>query len=102
ANSTVNQSQSVICKSNPVPGAPFAMSRKSRIVVITLPTSTTNMTGFLIIVTGFSLRRESTPARDMIFGSQIEIVFSLAIVFSERSAISFQPEDDLLWLIADR
>src|ERR1700737_1866476 len=36
-------------------------------VVRSAPTSTTNMTGFLIIVWGFSFANESTTAREMIF-----------------------------------
>src|SRR5262245_41504259 len=83
AKSTVNQSQSVICKSKPTLGAPVMMSRTSKIEVITLPISTTNITGFFIIVTGFSLLKESPIAREMIFASQMEIAFSLAIVFSK-------------------
>src|SRR5262245_3116951 len=88
AKSTVNQSQSVICKSNPTLEAPVAMSRKSRPVVMTLPTSTTNMTGFFIIVMGFSFRIESNAARVTIFGSQIEIAFSLAMIWILNFQIS--------------
>ena len=46
-------------------------SRTSRSVVSTLPTSTTNMTGFLTIVRGWSLRSASTIARRTICGSQM-------------------------------
>src|SRR6201993_781381 len=69
ANSTVNHSQSVICRSKPKPGLWRAMSLNSSTVVMTLPTSTTNMTGLRIIVRGFSLRTESTSAWRTIFAS---------------------------------
>jgi hypothetical protein len=49
ANSTVNQSQSEIWKVKPATAGPLARSRTVRIVVMTAPTSTTNMTGFFIM-----------------------------------------------------
>src|SRR5262249_32414904 len=84
AKSTVNQSQRVICSSKPTP-APCVMLRMSRIVVRTLPTSTTNITGFPIILIGFSLRNASRIARWMILGSQMEIVLCFAIIFLSES-----------------
>src|ERR1700751_2071487 len=63
ANRTVNQSQSVICSPKPKCPAWLSAFHASWIVVKTAPTSTTNITGFLIIVRGFSLRNESTMAR---------------------------------------
>src|SRR5580698_2092952 len=63
AKSTVNQSQSVICKSNFVLPCRCMLSRIKSVVVRTLPTSTTNMTGLRIIATGFNLRKASTAAR---------------------------------------
>src|SRR5262245_47375038 len=84
AKSTVNQSHRVICSAKPM-GAPCAMLRMSRIVVRTLPTSTTNITGFPIILIGFSLMNESISARRMIFGSQMVIVLCFAICIVSRS-----------------
>ena len=49
ANSTVNHSHSVIWKVKPAPAAPAARSRTASMVVISAPTSTTNITGFFII-----------------------------------------------------
>src|SRR6267154_4646410 len=81
ANSTVNHSHSVICKLNLKSEPPL----KSRTVVIKLPISTTNMTGFPIIFRGLSFRNESQIARLTIFHSQTAFDF-LAI----NLAISFQ------------
>src|SRR5215472_16824533 len=69
ANNTVNHSHAVICRSKPNAGLFLAMSLIRRAVVITLPTSTTNMTGFFIMVRGFSLRIASFTAWRTIFGS---------------------------------
>src|ERR1017187_7246123 len=66
ANNTVNQSHSVICRLNLNAAPPL----NSSTVVITLPISTTNMTGFPIILRGFSLSRASHTALRMIFHSQ--------------------------------
>ena len=44
--------------------------RRSRMVVITLPISTTNMTGFPIILRGFSFVKASTRALRTIFHSR--------------------------------
>src|SRR5215469_4033335 len=70
ANSTVNQSQTVICRVKPIPDAPEKMSRIRKIVVSAAPTSTTNITGFFVKVTGFSLPKEATTARLTISGSK--------------------------------
>src|SRR6516162_8649727 len=67
ANATVNQSQSVICRLNLKAGPPLNRST----VVITLPISTTNMTGLPIILRGLSFRKASQRARRTIFPSQI-------------------------------
>ena len=48
------------------------VERRSRTVVSTLPTSTTNITGFFAIVRGCSLRSASTTAPRTIAGSQID------------------------------
>ena len=69
ANSTVNHSQSVICRLNTNAPPP----RTSSTVVITLPISTTNMTGLPIMWRGSSLTNESRMARETIFGSQIAL-----------------------------
>src|SRR5579864_240752 len=66
AKSTVNQSQSVICRLKINAAPPL----NSSTVVITLPISTTNMTGLPIILRGFNLTNESTIARRTIFHSQ--------------------------------
>ena len=63
ANSTVSQSQKVICNSNNRLPRPVTMSCTRRSVVNTLPTSTTNITGLRAIVRGWSLRNASHTAR---------------------------------------
>ncbi len=57
----------------------------SRSVVSTLPTSTTNMTGFFAIVRGCSLRSESQTAPLTICGSQIDFACACAIRTPVRS-----------------
>ena len=52
--------------------AQTGLSTSNRSVVNTLPTSTTNITGFLAIVRGWSLRIASTIAVRTIAGSQID------------------------------
>src|SRR5689334_4811011 len=69
ANRTVNHNQSVIWKVKPAMGAPTARSRAQSTVVMTAPTSTTNITGFFSITRGCSLRNESPIARLTIGGS---------------------------------
>ncbi len=66
ANTTVNHSHSVICRLNLNAGPPLNKS----MVVITLPISTTNITGLPIIFRGLSLRNASQSARRTIFHSQ--------------------------------
>src|SRR3981081_4275519 len=83
ANSTVNQSQRVICKLN----AKLCFSRNNSAVVTTLPTSTTNMTGFFIMVRGLSLTTASTSARRIIFASHKLLIFFFAM-FYLRSCVS--------------
>ncbi len=78
ANSTVSHSQNVICSSKPSPGRPAAASSPKRMVVSTLPTSTTNITGFFAIVLGCSLRSASTIAPRTMPGSQIDFDFACA------------------------
>src|SRR5215469_4307650 len=70
ANNTVNHSQSVICrlKLNASCGCTI-----SRIVVITLPISTTNITGFPIMWRGFSFSTEFQAALRTSFKSQIDL-----------------------------
>src|SRR6185503_14411708 len=80
ANSTVNQSHSVICNSKLVlvtPGIGAIIPRMSCKVVNTLPTSTTNMTGLLIMLRGLSLMNESTIAPLTI--CQFQIAFFLDV-----------------------
>ena len=50
--------------------APLARSRTARSVVMTAPTSTTNITGFFIMVRGLSLTNESVMARLTMGGSK--------------------------------
>src|SRR6516225_7882130 len=69
ANSTVNQSHKVIWKVKPATPAPAKLSRTVSTVVTAAPTSTTNITGFFIMVRGFSLRTESAMARLTMGGS---------------------------------
>ena len=76
ANSTVNHSQSVICRLK----AKLCFSRNNNSVVTTLPTSTTNMTGFFIMVRGSSLTTASTSARRMIFASHKLLLFFSAML----------------------
>ena len=77
ANSTVNQSHSVICRLK----AKLCFPPNNRMVVTTLPTSTTNMTGFFIMVRGSSLTRASTSARRMIFASHKLLLFFSAMSY---------------------
>src|SRR6202165_5155017 len=85
ANNTGNHSRSVICKLNLKAAPP----RSSNAVVMTLPTSTTNMTGLPIIFRGLSLRNASQNARLTIFHSQTAFFF-VAILISERLAYTHQ------------
>src|SRR6202521_2178954 len=82
ANSTVNQSQSVICKLN----AKLCFSRNNSAVVTTLPTSTTNITGFFIMVRGSSLTTASTSARRIILASHNLLLFLSAMSCLRSSA----------------
>src|SRR5579875_3747748 len=82
ANRTVNQSQTVtantkiVCVKRACCGKAFVGAVKSRrinsIVVIALPTSTTNMTGFLSCTRGSSFLNESSVACLIILASKIE------------------------------
>src|SRR4029453_1696774 len=95
ANSTVNQSQSVICNSNPVfvtPGIGAMIPRISCRVVKTLPTSTTNMTGLPIIFFGFSFLNESTIARLTICAFQIAF-FLVVVVIVSRLVLGLWPSE---------
>src|SRR6266850_4652003 len=82
ANSTVNHNHRVIWRLNLKSAPPL----NSRAVVITLPISTTNMTGFPIIFLGFSLSSASHRARRTIFHSQIALVFFAIVDSLERLA----------------
>ena len=84
ANSTVNHSHNVICKLNLKAAPP----RNSNTVVITLPTSTTNITGLPIMWRGSSFSRESTIARRTILPCQtaFDFDFSLAMFRSLRTS----------------
>ncbi len=87
ANSTVNQSQSVICRLNLKAAPPLKRST----VVMTLPISTTNMTGLPIILRGSSFSKLSQMARRTIFHSQTAFDLLDIITSDQPTAISFQP-----------
>src|ERR1700687_684431 len=57
-------------------------------VVSTLPTSTTNITGFFIIARGFSLTNESTIARLTISQFQTATFFVFLIIFGVRRLVA--------------
>ena len=73
AKITVNQSQNATW---PVKSGPFPVVRScTKMSVVTrLPTSTMNITGFLICVRGSSFRTESRIACRTMAGSHIEIL----------------------------
>src|SRR5262245_61596299 len=80
ANSTVNHSQSVTWPVNQAGSAPAGRSTTdwSQISVVrTLPISTTNITGFLIISRGSSFRKLSTIAARRTAGSHAETARTL-------------------------
>src|SRR5664280_594827 len=70
ANSTVNHSQSEIWKVKPAIPTPLERSRTVRSVVMTAPTSTTNITGFFIMWRGLSFTSASVIARLTMGGSK--------------------------------
>src|SRR5277367_4745347 len=76
AKSTVNHSQRVICKPKKNEPLCWTVSRMSTTRVMTAPTSTTNITGFLIIMRGFSFQKESTIALRSILPSANELLFA--------------------------
>ena len=76
ANSTVNHSQSVICRLKPK--CPWC-GRNSSTVVTTEPTSTTNITGFFAISTGLSFFSESMVARRTIAPSNKLFFFAVPV-----------------------
>src|SRR2546426_9457531 len=83
AKTTVNHSQTVTASTKSVSAVSWLRGKaaegwvKSRrtnsMVVTTLPTSTTNMTGFFTCTRGSSFLNDSGIAARMILGSQIEI-----------------------------
>src|SRR6266702_3142634 len=83
ANSTVNHSQTATASTKIVSAVNWSRvkvavgwvnsRRTNSIVVITLPISTTNITGFLTCQRGSSFLKESGMARRMILRSQIEM-----------------------------
>src|SRR5499425_1984380 len=87
ANSTVNHSHNVICSANPTPAEWLTMYRTRSTVVITAPTSTTNITGFFISVRGFNLIRESQIARCTIPEVHIDFRSSFDFLYSPTGAI---------------
>src|SRR5579871_2653887 len=88
ANSTVNHNHSETEKVNQKGAAPLGCvirSRMHRAVVSTLPTATTNMTGFRASSRGSSFRKLSRTAGPRIAGSKSELLRSLAM--SERLSV---------------
>src|SRR5712675_1929797 len=71
ANSTVNHSHKMIWKVKPRLAPPVTRSRRKITVVSAATTSTTNITGFLIISRGSSLAKAEPIAGITIFGSSI-------------------------------
>src|SRR6202167_2139196 len=71
ANSTVNHSHRMIWKVKPRLAPPVTRSRRKITVVSAATTSTTNITGFLIISRGSSLTKADAIAGKTIFGSSI-------------------------------
>src|SRR5882757_5060613 len=71
ANSTVNHSHRMIWKVKPRLSPPVTRSRRKITVVSAATTSTTNITGFLIISRGSSLTKDEAIAGITIFGSSI-------------------------------
>ena len=90
AKSTVNHNHSVICRLNLNPGWPCIASRTSSTVVMTLPTSTTNMTGLPIICFGLTFTIESQSARRTIFHSQTALDFVAIVRVLESLACPHQ------------
>src|SRR5216684_1411177 len=92
ANSTVNQSQRLICRAKPQPPWPLTTSRTNRIVVRLATTSTVNMTGFRTIALGLSLRKASMTAGPRIFGSAkvAAVLDGMISPLEERSGIHRQ------------
>src|SRR6266496_790527 len=86
ANNTVNHNHKVICRLN-LNAEP---TLNSSTVVITLPISTTNITGLPIILRGFSLRTASRSARRTIFHSQIAFFFFAMVNSSESLPCSHE------------
>ncbi len=78
ANTTVNQSQTVTFAVNQIgtPELPPNRSRSRTRVVRTLPTSTTNITGFFATCRGVSLRKLSTTAGPSSSRSKMEGAFA--------------------------
>src|SRR5215469_4253770 len=70
AKMTVNQSQMAICRVKPMAWVWVTASRMRKMVVRAAPTSTTNITGFLISVAGLSLTNDSRSARLTMGGSK--------------------------------
>src|SRR3954471_9666584 len=71
ANSTVNQSQTMIWKVKPRFSPPVRRSRRKIAVVSAATIPTTNITGFLIIKRGSSLMKDARIAGTTILGSSI-------------------------------
>src|SRR5271157_47290 len=88
ANNTVNHSHRVICNSNQKLPLCWKAFSSSTTPVITAPTSTTNITGFLICSRGFSFQKESTMAVRNIFRSVIEAFFACAVVIFSSKCLS--------------
>ena len=71
ANSTVNHNHRMIWKAKPRCSPPVTRSRRNIAVVSAATTSTTNITGLLIMILGSSLAKAEPIAGITIFGSSI-------------------------------
>src|SRR6201991_3116646 len=92
ANSTVNHSHRMIWKVNPKFSPPVTRSRRKMIVVRAATTSTTNITGLLIITLGSSFTNAARIAGHTIFGSSS--ADTGAFFCSFRASMDVTPKGD--------
>src|SRR5262245_54153432 len=94
ANSTVSHSQPTIWPSNNRSPLDVAASMTNRPVTRTAPTSTTNMTGFRAIVSGFSFHTAPSRARRTSAGSQMRFADERDPMSEHLSLLHQQVLDD--------
>src|SRR5580704_4205447 len=104
AKSTVNQSQRVICRPKKKEPLCCRVSRTRTTSVMTAPTSTTNITGFLIIMRGFSFQKESTIALRSILASANELLFAwgAGVIGSSKTLSGIHQQVLQNWAEAER